>query len=306
MISRILICLALVALTLKTTHAEAAAPPHLQFWKALEGSWTYKESPGDVEGKVRWRLRTRGNTLMGWFTNSEGTVSQELAGWQANKKTLSVTGFGDSKDYWQIHLPKVTATSVEGTASGMTPDGVAYKGQFVAKLEGENILKYTMDGKTENGEPLVQKGVFTREVRDETVEKNWRTPWTWLLGNWEVERSDGTSARVHWKRPHEDTEMLYGTWEESDGSVLNETVGWHADSGAMVAHAYGAKGAYFWVRFNEVSPKKMTGFYGNRNAAGEAQRGTIEFELVSDDMAKSKLIGSDGTVMTETFTRVKK
>ena len=303
--SRILISLAVVALALNTTYAEETDRPHLQFWKSLVGTGTFKESPGDVEGKVTWGLRTRGNTLMGWFDNNDGTVAREMAGWQADTKTLSVTGFGSGNNHWQINLPKVTATSVEGTASEAAPDGVGYQGKFSAKLEDENTLKYTMDGKTEKGEPLVRKGVFTRVVRDETDEKNWRTPWTWLLGNWEVKRSDGSSARVHWKKPHDDAEMLYGKWEESDGSVLNEVVGWHPDSELMVAHAYDTNRAYFWVSFNNVSPRNMTGWYGNRNAAGETSRGTVELEIVTDDMAKSTLTGADGTVTTETFTRVK-
>ena len=305
MITRTLIYLALATMTLQTVRAEETDPPHVQFWKALEGNWNYKLSPGDVEGKVMWRVRTRGNTLAGWFTDSNGVVSSEVSGWQADSKVLCVNGFGDGDNYWQLRFSKVTATSVEGTAKGARPDGVEYEGTFVGQLEGENVYKFTIKGKTKEGEPLVFKGVFNKEDR-EVVKDNWKCPWKWLLGTWDVKRSDGTTASVHWKKPRADAELLYGTWKEANGSVLNETIGWHADSQMLVAHAYGAKGEYFWVRFNEVGPDKMTGFFGSRDAKGEAKRGTVEIERVGDEMAKSKLIESDGTVVTETFTLVKK
>lgn len=285
--------------------AEETDPPHVQFWKNLQGSWNYKLSPGDVEGKVTWRIRTRGNTLMGWFTDSNGVVSSEVSGWHADENMLIINGFGDAANYWQLRLPKVTANSLEGMAKGIRPDGVEYKGKFTAKLQGADTYQFTIQGKNKQGEPLTFSGVFHKQDRDQ-VAVQVKCPWKWLLGNWDVKRSDGTTASVTWKKPRADAEMLAGTWKESNGEVLNETVGWHADAQMLISHAHGARGAYFWVRFNEVGPDKMSGFFGSRNAEGELKRGTVEIQRVSEDVATSKLIEADGTVVTETFTRVRK
>jgi len=306
MISRSLMYLTLVLFAAATVCADEPLPPHVQFWKNLDGHWTYKLSPGDVEGKVTWRLRTRGNTLMGWFTDSNGVVSTEVSGWRADENVLVVNGFGDSKNYWHLRFPKVTGTSVEGTATGIRPDGTEYEGKFVGSLEDGNVYRFSVEGKTKDGKPLKFQGVFTKETRDTVSNDQWKTPWKWLLGSWDVKRSDGTSARVHWKKPNEHAEMLIGNWKESDGTELNEVVGWHPDSQMLVAHAYGEKGAYFWVRFNEVASGKLKGFFGNRNAKGETKRGAIEIEVVSDGVVKSKMTASDGTVVTETLTRAQK
>jgi hypothetical protein len=131
-------------------------------------------------------------------------------------------------------------------------------------------------------------------------------PWEWMVGDWEVERSDGTSSKVTWRLPDGATDYVLGTWHDSDGTVLHEIVGWEADRRNLVAHAYGTNGAYFAIRFQDVQKHQMSGFLRARNAKGESRMGLIELERVSDGKSISKFISSDGTVVTGVLRKVEK
>ena len=61
-----------------------------------------------------------------------------------------------------------------------------------------------------------------------------KCPWEWMLGDWTIERSDGTSAKINWVKPREDADYLYGTWVESDGSIQNTLISWQSDRGHLV------------------------------------------------------------------------
>lgn len=284
--------------------------PHLAFFQAIEGVWDYEMSfpEGEVgesnTGVVNWARRANGHTLRGYWTTDNGTSSTEILGYRKADGMLRSHGYGEEGNHWNLILSDVTATSIKGRCVGTHPNGVSFEGAFEGRIDGDTYT-FSINGKTESGDPHAFQGVCQRRKRAAPkVGEAARCPWTWMLGQWNVQRSDDTTASVTWEQPNKEVDLLIGRWTESDGSVLTEQVGWQADRQQLIANAYGSESVFFSVVFNKVDKDYMSGWYRNRNAAGEVIRGTVEIERISETEVHTKLVERDGTVLTEVFTKV--
>lgn len=292
----------LLSLACGSSFAEDQTPPHVAFWNSLAGRWTYEISSDGTKGRVTWRMRARGSALLGRFQDDQGNVSVELAGWLPENKTLVVNGVGTAGNHWTLTLDKVTPVSVEGKTEGVLPSGLRFKGAFSGKLTNNDLYTVTLERTAEDGETSEIKIVFKRVKPGAAVID---IPWKWLTGHWTIERSDGTSANVHWSKPRADADYLIGKWENSDGTKFSEIVGWRPDQKALVANGFGAKGGYFSVFLDQVSPDQMSGWIRRFQSDGTLKSGTIEINRVNEDLVKTKIVDeSDGSIVTETVTRV--
>jgi hypothetical protein len=186
----------------------------------------------------------------------------------------------------------------------LTRDGVSFEGIFKRKIDSDTYT-FSINGKTESGEPRAFQGVCKRRVRAAPeIREAARCPWTWMLGQSKVKRSDDTKASVTWKQPSEQVDVLVGRWTESDGSVLTEQVGWQPDRKQLVVNGYEAEGVFFSVLFNKVGKDQMSGWFRNRNGEGEVINGRVEINRISETEVQSKHVERDGTVLTEVFTKV--
>jgi hypothetical protein len=297
-------------LNVARTDEETTPSPHIEFFKALEGVWDYKiDFPGGEvgvapTGVVNWARRAHGHTLRGYWRTDDGTGSTELLGYRKSDGLLLSNGYGELGEHWNLELSEVTATSIAGRCKGTHPNGVSFEGAFKGTIHG-NTYTFSVKGKTESGEPHAFSGKCQRRIQviAETGEAA-RCPWTWMLGEWKVKRSDDTTALVTWQHPAEEADVLTGKWTESDGNVLTELVGWQPDRKRLVANAYGVDGVFFTVVFNEVKTNSMSGWYRNRDAAGKISNGTVEIKRTSETEVRSKLVDNDGTVLTEVFTKI--
>ena len=232
-----------------------------------------------------------------------------VLGWDPVKKIVEESGFDTSGGTFKADH-KITDKKWIGqmTGTGMV-DGAAKVEKSTREFlfEGKDrwIIVCTdrvLDGVNQSE----RKHDFRRVDEKSDSSQAGGCPWEWMLGDWEVERSDGTSAKVNWRLPDGAVDYVLGTWHESDGTVLHEIVGWEADRRHLVAHAYGTNGAYFAVRFQDVQKHRMTGFLRARNAKRESQVGVLELVRVEVGKATSRLTASDGTVVTEVLKNVGK
>lgn len=282
----------------------------------LVGTW---EITTDIDGrKVTERVKLE------WLSDKNAMVYQGegenfqtgqkarftgILGWDPAREIVEESGFDSSGGTFKA-THTISAKKWIGTMKAAT------------RMDGESSLEtatreFLFDDKDNwvivcsdrvlNGEKKdTRKLVFRRLAdRSETGSAE-KCPWEWMLGDWTVQRSDGTSASVTWKIPDASEDHLFGTWKESDGTVLHEIVGWEADRGHLVAHAYGTNGAYFSARFLNVKKHHMSGMLRSRNGEGDTQLGVLEVERVSDGEARSRFVASDGTVITEELRKVKK
>ena len=280
--------------------AEEKAPTHLAFWQNLEGRWNYERSPDGGKGMVTWRVTTGGSALRGSYQEDKGGVSTETAGWRPDTKSMVVNGFGSEGNHWHLHLDKVTPLLVEGKSEGVLPNGESVSGEFSGKLVNKDRYEVSINETDKDGTASQVKITF-RRIKSALV----TCPWEWMLGQWKVERSDGTSADVHWSKPRADADYLIGKWDESDGTKLTELVGWRPDQEVLVANAHGASGQYFGAWFNKVSAKKMSGWIRILSPDGKMTRSRVVLERVNENLVKAKNVDeSDGSVVTSTFTRV--
>ena len=296
------VLLLLMSLVCGSAFAEEQVAPHVAFWTSLAGPWTYEISSDGTKGKVTWQMQARGSALMGRFQDDQGNVSVELAGWRPDNKTLVVNGVGTAGNHWTLALDKVTPVSAEGTTEGVLPSGLGFKGAFTGKLTNNDLYTVTLERTSEDGETSDITIVFKRVKPGAAVID---IPWKWLIGYWKIERSDGTSAEVHWSKPRANADYLIGKWENSDGTKFSEIVGWRPDQQALVANAFGARGGYFSVFLNNVRPNQMSGRIRRFKSDGTQTSGTIEINRVNEDLVKTRIVDeSDGSVVTETVTRV--
>lgn len=291
------------------TEEKASVAPYVEFFKALEGVWDYKlYMPGDVgeaeTGTVNWARRANGHTVRGYWRSVDGKSSTELLGFRTSDQSLKSTGYGEDGNHWNLDLPEVTATSLKGHCKGMHPNGVAFEGAFKATIDGDQY-SWSVTGKTASGEPHHFRGECKRRSRaSDSLTVAIRCPWIWMLGQWKVERSDGTSAVVTWKQPRRDVDVLHGEWKESDGTVRTETVGWQTDRNRLISNSYGPSGVFFAVSFNDVKDKAMSGFFRSRALSGKVTFGRVELNRISDSEVRSKLTDNNGDVVTGVFTRM--
>ncbi len=282
----------------------------------LVGTWEITTMIDDRKVKERVKL--------GWVNDESVLVYQGegenfrsgtkvrfsgMLGWDPVKKTVEESGFDTSGGTFKADH-KITDEKWIGqmTATGIV-DGAAKVEKSTREFvfEGKDRWIIVCTDRVLDGVKQSERKHDFRRVDDETASSQaGGCPWEWMLGDWKVERSDGTSAKVNWRLPEGAVDYLLGTWQESDGAVLHEIVGWEADKRELVAHGFGANGVYYAVRCHDVKKHQMTGVLRSRNAKGESQVGVIELERVSEGKATSRFTASDGTVVTEVLTNVGK
>ncbi|MDG1890171.1 MAG: hypothetical protein P8L18_02580 [Verrucomicrobiota bacterium] len=145
--------------------------------------------------------------------------------------------------------------------------------------------------------------VPSRKSGKRTNYKN--VPWDWLLGHWSIDNSDGTKTKVHWWQPDPESDYLIGKWEHEDGTWQMEIVGWREDTQTLSALHHGSNGLYVESSFTEfLGRRKMKGSFRRREGSGKIVRGSIEIHRVRDDLVHTRLVHSDGTIVTEKMTQV--
>jgi len=125
----------------------SAQEPHEQVWKYLQGQWAYEVTDGR-KGIVTYQMAAKGNAVIARFEEEDGTVAVEISGWQADKKTVIVTGYNSKGSYWQIEYATISSEKGEGLIRGVGDDGGKYSGEFVDKKVDENHWEWRLDGKT--------------------------------------------------------------------------------------------------------------------------------------------------------------
>ena len=131
-----------------------------------------------------------------------------------------------------------------------------------------------------------------------------KCPWEWMLGDWTIERSDGTSAKVNWVKPRENADFLYGTWIESDASIVNDMTSWQSDRGHLSSNGHGPDGSFVSVNFTHVELHKMNGTISKRDSKGNILNGIIAIERVSPTESHTRIQTTDGKVLTEVLRAV--
>ncbi len=226
--------------------------------------------------------------------------------WDAKNKRILERGYGGYGGYGQ---GKWTQTDQGWNSKGLgnwtlwNGEQTIHEASYIVKTKNECVFKAT-DQKEGEKEPFTTELTLTR-VTELAGEDNSRIPWDWLLGHWNIESSDGKTSKVHWDKPDSGGDYLIGKWKHEDGSWLMEIVGWRPDSKTLTSQQYGSNGVYGEVNFTEfLSRRRMKGSFHRREANGKIVKGTVEVHRVQDDLVKSRMVHSDGTVVTETITRV--
>ncbi len=292
-------------------------PEHVQ--KSLDkiaGTWEITTNIDDRKVTERVTLEwVNGKNAMVYHGEGENfqtgakTRFSGILGWDSAQQRVEESGFDTSGGTFKANHKISDSKWIGKMTAASTVDGVqnleTATREFVFD-DKDNWEIVCTDRVLDGVEKGARKLRFRRLEDSGDASQSVPCPWEWMLGDWKVERSDGTSADVNWRFPEGGGDYVFGTWKESDGTVLHEIVGWEADRRQLVAHAYGTNGAYFAVRFQDVQKHRMSGFLRARSADGESQVGVLEVERLSDGKSTSRFISSDGTVLTETLLKVKK
>ncbi|MBT5063859.1 MAG: hypothetical protein HOM65_15620 [Verrucomicrobia bacterium] len=281
----------------------------------LVGTWETRTRIADREiiEKVTVEWGAAGTTLMfhgegeNFATEGQTTRFSGIFGWDEQGQIVRECGFDNrGGTFFANHQITPNSWSDEVTATSVLANGKAVHEVFNRTFRFESSDLWSLESKNRliNG----QKGVvtiFKRVAHVGQVNLDPGCPWEWMLGDWTVERSDGTTAKVHWLKPRSDVDSVVGKWLESDGNEFNELVGWESDRGHLIANGYGVKGSYFTVRFNKVSRDEMSGFLRSRDMQGVSQMSVVHLNRISATEVRSKLIMSDGSMISESFLKSK-
>jgi len=324
------IIITLLTVLLSTAASAASVNESLKKFAPLMGNWQGSSEAvsgfegmiegGIVEWESRWRwLSNRTaveNTWKATFKESGGNHSTGTQVYYMDARThhLVTVGFGvDGKDtQWSntgtIELfkggivTKLSEKTLNGTESTYTVKNTKISPQ---KLQSD-LYDMVVAGKAMD---IKHRHVLERKSKKRNQASNLipsECPWEWMLGDWTVERSDGTSARINWTKPRKDADFLYGTWVDPDGGVQNELISWQSDRGHLVANAHGPKGSFVAVDFSHVERHRMSGTISKRDMEGNITNGVVMIERISPNESRSRVITADGNAFTEVFRAVEK
>lgn len=273
-------------------------------------------------GPVKWETKWR------WLSNKtavEHTWRSSYINDGKNQSTGTQVFYLDA----ETHALKTTGFGVDGEATNWSNTGnVEFIGKGFQVTINEKtftgtvssyVLKNTKLGRNQIQSQLSKmvvggkkvstefKRIATRVKRDnnQLLKKvPLKCPWEWMLGDWEIERNDGSKAKVNWIQPKENADFLYGTWIESDGSIVNDMTSWQSDRGHVTSNGHGADGSFVSVNFTHVELHKMNGTISKRDNKGNVLTGIIAIERVSPTEAHTKILTTDGKVVTEVLSAV--
>jgi len=295
--------------------------PFIGTWEgtadAILGFEGMKES-GQVRWETRWRwLSNKTAVEHTWSSSYIDTGKNQSTGTQvfyldAKSKTVVTTGFGVDGDETQwSNTGKVDfvtkgfeVTISEQTLSG-TKSSYVFKNTKIGRQELQSeLLSMVVGGKeVSTGFKHTMKRV-KRGSQGMTKAVPAKCPWEWMLGDWTIERSNGTSAKINWVKPRDDAEYLYGTWIESDGTVLNELISWQSDRGHLATNGHGPNGSFVAIDMSHVERHMMSGTLSKRDTEGNLLNGVVLIERVSPTEARTKIITTDGKTVTEVLKAV--
>jgi len=127
--------------------------------------------------------------------------------------------------------------------------------------------------------------------------------WEWMLGDWTVERSDGTNAHIQWSKPRKHVDYLIGQWRESNGIVSDEFISWQPDRGHLTVNNYRSDGSFSRIDFDRVERHSMRGVISKRDTLGKLETGVVMINRLSKNESRAKIILSDGSILEQRFRR---
>ena len=284
---------------------------------AILGFEGMKES-GQVRWETRWRwLSNKTAVEHTWNSSYIESGKNQSTGTQvfyldAETKKVVTTGFGvDGEDTQWSNTGKVdfvnkgfTVTISEKTLTGVKSTYI-FKNTKTSRQELQSeLLSMVVGGKK------VSSGFKHTMKRAKRGNRGMpraipaKCPWEWMLGDWTIERSDGTSAKINWVKPRKDADYLHGTWIESDGSVQNELISWQSDRGHLVANSHGPSGSFVAIDMPHVERHMMRGTLSKRDSDGNILNGVVVIERVSPTEAHTRILTTDGKTLTEVLRAV--
>lgn len=141
-------------------HADEAGSK--QWMKYLAGEWTFKISDG-TEGEGKFSFRVKRRAMIGVFKKT-GSTSIEIGGWRPDKQVTMVNGFASNGDYWHLEYEKLSGQGGSGTIQGAV-DGVQYKADFVATVVSHENWKWTISGKSPEGDDVKLSAEWSRKSK---------------------------------------------------------------------------------------------------------------------------------------------
>ena len=276
------------------------------------------EENGPVKWQTKWRwLSNKTAVEHSWSSSYIKSGENQTTGTQvfyldAETQAVLTTGFGVDGEATQWS----NTGKVEFIAKGFQAD---IKEKTLSGTVSSYIFKNTKLGRNEILSQLSNMVVGGQKVPNEfersatRIKRNKqeltrkvpsKCPWEWMLGDWKIERSDGSKAKVNWVKPKENADFLYGTWIESDGSIVNDMTSWQSDKGHLSSNGHGPDGSFISVNFTHVELHKMNGTISKRDSKGNITNGFIAIERVSPTEAHTRILTTDGKVLTEVLSAV--
>ena len=292
-------------------------PDHIrQQLDQLVGVWDitieFHDRVAKENARIRWTedervLRYEGNGMS--FTSAENSRFYGLFGWDDSSQLVREFGV-TSQGGTFISEHRITETAwSDAVVSTSVQDGEVIVDRFQRHLHfgSEDEWMLTADHRTVNEKPEPGFKVSFRRIEPRQgflPRQSDACPWEGMLGNWTIQRSDGTSASVHWSKPRENVDYLTGRWNESTGVVVDEFVSWQPDRGHLVVNAYRSDGGFVRIDFDQVERHKMRGTISDRDLQGQLRTGVVMISRLSKDESRAKAIMTDGSVVEEAMRRV--
>ncbi|MCS7466056.1 hypothetical protein NZK35_05125 [Stieleria sp. ICT_E10.1] len=235
-----------IAFSLISFSSANAGHHHKLWFKFFEGTWSY-EIPSDSEsGTVTWKRVASGNALAGEFLRANGTIENELTGWDPIQRAVVATGFGASDgSFWKITLDKITDDTMSGEHIGSLEDGRTYKGVFTLKKKDADHFSWVSEGKANDGEAMKRAGAFAR-TSSEDAQSNYKKWLEYLDGKWSYKITGDLQEEglATFKKLGEGFTMN-AKFESSNG-VGFESGGWDSTRELMLVTGYGSSDGEYW------------------------------------------------------------
>lgn len=195
----------------------------------LKGDWEYEIKELNLKGTASWRLTSKGNAMVGRFTDSSGLISQELSGWRSDKNRMVATGYGSQGNYWQIEA-EVTADRIEGPNFGVFPDGRTYEGHFIGMKVDKDHYEWHFKGRIGDKKDQEMVGTYVRQTP--TPNRSTRKEFTELF----------KAMKGHWNGEIELVTDIPGIGKKGDKKSVRVENTATADAKALVGKAQDAAG----------------------------------------------------------------
>lgn len=310
-------CLLTFGLFLQVAGYADSMPEQIrQHLDKLVGNWDitieFHDRVGKESATISWTedqrvLRYEGNGMS--FTSNENSRFFGLFGWDDSAELVREYGV-TSQGGTFISDHRITESNwSDSVVSTRVEEGKVTVDRFQRhfRFGSADEWSLTADNRTVNdkSEPGFKVSFRRTEPRDGfRAEVPAACPWEWMLGHWTIERSDGTSAKVHWSKPRQNVDYLMGKWHESNGLVSDEFISWQPDRRHLTVNNYRTDGGFSRIDFDQVERHSMRGTISQRDSQGELNTGVIMVSRVSNDESRAKIVMTDGSVLEEVIRRM--